>query len=123
MRFRNYLEVNDEQSWYVPPYFRKSGTKHGKRSHLVPCVGFAARAVDRLADFEDSKDWLFPASGRTKADREHAAQRVPRSTTFMAASINSRSSRSTALSFSERYSLASYRLRFPVPLQRKIASR
>jgi integrase len=74
-RFRTYAEANDECAWYVPPYFRKSGTKRGRRSHLVPCVGFAAHAqerLDRMADFEGSEGWLFPASVHTKADRPHA---------------------------------------------------
>lgn len=74
-RFRTYPEADDECAWYVPPYFRKSGTKRGRRSHLVPCVGFAARAaerLDRMADFETSKGWLFPADERTKAARPHA---------------------------------------------------
>ncbi|MGY4177636.1 hypothetical protein ACVIHH_002927 [Bradyrhizobium sp. USDA 4518] len=75
MRFRKYQEVLSEEAWYVPPYFRKSGTKRGKRSHLVPCIGFAARAVDRLdrlSDFEGSEGWLFPAATRTKSNRGHA---------------------------------------------------
>jgi integrase len=75
MRFRKYLEVVGEEAWYVPPYFRKSGTKRGNRSHLVPCIGFAAHAVDRLdrlSDFEGSNGWLFPAAKRTKSDRGHA---------------------------------------------------
>jgi hypothetical protein len=74
-RFRTYQEVNSECAWYVPPYFRKSGTKRGRRSHLVPVVGFAADAaerLDRLADYEGSQGWLFPAAANTKADRPHA---------------------------------------------------
>lgn len=74
-RFRTYPEANDECAWYVPPYFRKSGTKRGRRSHLVPCIGFAAHAqerLDRMADFEGSEGWLFPAAVHTKADRPHA---------------------------------------------------
>ncbi len=74
-RFRTYAEANSECAWYVPPYFRKSGTKRGRRSHLVPCVGFAAVAaerLDRLADYEDSEGWLFPAAAQTKSDRPHA---------------------------------------------------
>jgi integrase len=74
-RFEHYLQAKGEQAWYVPPYFRKSGTKRGNRSHLVPCVGFAARAVDelgRLVDYETYTGWLFPAAKRTKSDRGHA---------------------------------------------------
>jgi integrase len=74
-RFRTYREANDETAWYVPPYFRKSGTKRGRRSHLVPCVGFAAHAadrLDRLADFEGSEGWLFPARSDAKDGRPHA---------------------------------------------------
>jgi integrase len=74
-RFRTYREANDETAWYVPPYFRKSGTKRGRRSHLVPCVGFAAHAaerLDRLADYEGSDGWLFPARSDAKDGRPHA---------------------------------------------------
>jgi integrase len=74
-RFRNYLEAADEAAWYVPPYFRKSGTKRGRRSHLVPCVGFAAVAADRLdlmSDFAGSDGWLFPAGRSTRSGRPHA---------------------------------------------------
>lgn len=74
-RFREYAEVAGEQAWYVPPYFRKSGTKRGNRSHLVPVVGFAAVAaarLDKLSDFEGSEGWLFPAGKATRADRGHA---------------------------------------------------
>lgn len=74
-RFRTYPEANDECAWYVPPYFRKSGTKRGRRSHLVPCVGFAAAAqehLDRLADFEGSEGWLFPAGKTNRSQRPHA---------------------------------------------------
>ncbi|MGY3494209.1 hypothetical protein [Bradyrhizobium sp. USDA 4502] len=74
-RFHAYLEIEGEEAWYMPPYFRKSGTKRGNRFHLVPCVGFAAEAVrrlDPLSDFEGSKGWLFPAHKRSKASRGHA---------------------------------------------------
>jgi integrase len=73
--FRTYREANDETAWYVPPYFRRSGTKRGRRSHLVPCVGFAAHAadrLDRLADYEGSEGWLFPARSGAKDGRPHA---------------------------------------------------
>jgi len=75
-RFRSYLEAEGEQAWYVPPYFRKSGTKRGNRSHLVPCVGFAARAVDQLGRMlvydANYNGWLFPADKRTQSERPHA---------------------------------------------------
>jgi integrase len=74
-RFRTYPEANDECAWYVPPYFRKSGTKRGRRSHLVPCVAFAAHAaerLDRLADYEGGEGWLFPARSDAKDGRPHA---------------------------------------------------
>ncbi|UVO31460.1 Arm DNA-binding domain-containing protein [Bradyrhizobium arachidis] len=74
-RFKEYAEVKGEQAWYVPPYFRKSGTKRGNRSHLVPVVGYAALAaarLDKLSDFEGSEGWLFPAGKSTRADRGHA---------------------------------------------------
>ncbi|QUS40602.1 hypothetical protein RPMA_18470 [Tardiphaga alba] len=74
-RFRNYTEAINEVAWYVPPFFRKSGTKRGRRSHLVPCIGFAASAqehLDRLADFDNSEGWLFPAGKTNKSERPHA---------------------------------------------------
>jgi integrase len=74
-RFKEYEEVKGESGWFVPPYFRKSGTKRGNRSHLVPVVGFAAKAQARLcklSDFEGSEGWLFPAGLATRADRGHA---------------------------------------------------
>lgn len=74
-RFRTYPEVKSEAAWYVPPYFRKSGSKRGRRSHLVPCIGFAAVAaerLDRLADFEGSEGWLFPAGKTNRSERPHA---------------------------------------------------
>ena len=74
-RFRTYDEAAGEQAWYVPPYFRKSGTKRGNRSHLVPVVGFAAGAaarLDKLSDFEGSEGWLFPAGKASRSGRGHA---------------------------------------------------
>jgi integrase len=74
-RFKTYPEANDEAVWFVPPYFRKSGSKRGKRSHLVPVIGFAAHAqerLDRLSDFEGSAGWLFPAGKTNKSARPHA---------------------------------------------------
>jgi len=61
-RFKTYAETPGEQAWYVPPYFRKSGSKRGNRSHLVPLVGWGAEAVrklDLLSD-GDNPGWLFP---------------------------------------------------------------
>ena len=66
-RFKRYPEVPDEEAWYVPPYWRKSGSKRGKRYHLVPIVSWGAKAVyelDKLSDFEGSSGWLFPARGQ-----------------------------------------------------------
>jgi hypothetical protein len=83
-RFRTYPEANDECAWYVPPHFRKSGTKRGRRSHLVPCVGFAAHAakrLDRLTDFEGSEGLAVPGrrahQGRPTARRGRIVQRLP----------------------------------------------
>jgi integrase len=62
-RFKSYAETPDEEAWFVPPYFRKSGSKRGNRSHLVPLVGWGAEAVrklDRLSESEDGSGWLFP---------------------------------------------------------------
>jgi len=56
-RFKRFSEVPDEEAWYVPPYWRKSGSKRGKRYHLVPTVSWGAKAVyelDKLSDFEGS---------------------------------------------------------------------
>jgi integrase len=77
-RFKTYKEVNSEQVWFIPPYFRKSGTKRGRRSHLVPCVGFAAEAVERLDRLADEPEknpdgWLFAAAKQNKAAMRHAA--------------------------------------------------
>ncbi|WP_342739398.1 integrase arm-type DNA-binding domain-containing protein [Bradyrhizobium sp. B117] len=74
-RFKDYAEIKGEQAWYVPPYFRKSGTKRGNRSHLVPVVGFAAKAQQRLcklSDFEGSEGWLFPAGRASRTGRGYA---------------------------------------------------
>lgn len=74
-RFREYEEAPGESGWFVPPYFRKSGTKRGNRSHLVPVIGFAAAAqatLDKLADFEGSEGWLFPAGLASRTGRGHA---------------------------------------------------
>jgi hypothetical protein len=62
-RFKTYAETPDEEAWFVPPYYRKSGSKRGNRSHLVPLVGWGAEAVrklDRLSDGVDGPGWLFP---------------------------------------------------------------
>ena len=37
-----------EQAWYVPPYFRKSGSKRGSKSHLVPIVSWVDPVVRQL---------------------------------------------------------------------------
>jgi integrase len=74
-RFKTYPEANDECAWYVPPFFRRSGSKRGKRSHLVPVIGFAAHAqekLDRLWDYEGSAGWLFPAGKTNRSARPHA---------------------------------------------------
>jgi hypothetical protein len=62
-RFKRYPETPDEEAWFVPPYYRKSGSKRGNRSHLVPLVSWGAEAVrilDRLSDNVDGPGWLFP---------------------------------------------------------------
>src|ERR1035437_1063797 len=61
-RFKTYAETPGEEAWYVPPYFRKSSSKRGNRSHLVPLVGWGADAVrklDLLSD-GDNPGWFFP---------------------------------------------------------------
>jgi hypothetical protein len=70
----DFQQVDDEVIWRVPPYFRKSGTKRGNRSHLVPCIGFAATVqerLERLADVDDT-NWIFPAGKTNRSDRPHA---------------------------------------------------
>lgn len=74
-RFRTYVEAPGEQAWFIPPYFRKTGSKRGNRSHLVPLVGWGAEAVrrlDLLAD-GDNPGWLFPPH----RPRSAAASSVP----------------------------------------------
>jgi hypothetical protein len=66
-RFKRYPETPDEEAWYVPPYWRKSGSKRGDRYHLVPVMSWGAKAVyelDKLSDFEGSSGCLFPARSR-----------------------------------------------------------
>ncbi|MDB6165998.1 MAG: hypothetical protein JWQ83_1138 [Lacunisphaera sp.] len=75
-RLRAIEEAPGEHAWLVPPYFRKSGTKRGRRSHLVPVVGFAAEAVTRLEALvaaDGGTGWLFPVGKTARADRPHAA--------------------------------------------------
>jgi integrase len=63
-RFREFEAYPDETAWMIPPYFRKSGSKRGALSHLVPCVGWVAGVVKQLdklsADGRDTP-WLFPS--------------------------------------------------------------
>jgi len=59
----HFKDTEVDQIWMIPPYFRKSGSKRGDTYHLVPVVGFglnALKQLDKLADVEDSKGWLFP---------------------------------------------------------------
>jgi hypothetical protein len=42
-RFKRYPEALAEEAWYVPPSWRKSGSKRGKRYHLVPIVSGAQK--------------------------------------------------------------------------------
>jgi hypothetical protein len=66
-RFKAFPGVEGEHAWYIPPAFRKSGSKRGKTYHLVPVVGWCndvLRRLDRLSDFVlksgDINGWLFP---------------------------------------------------------------
>jgi hypothetical protein len=62
--FREYQGLPGEQAWFIPPYFRKSGSKRGKNFHLVPCVSWCAEVVhrlDKMADC-DTTNWLFPTN-------------------------------------------------------------
>jgi hypothetical protein len=63
-RFKVFEEAPDEEVWFVPAYWRKSRKEGGRRSHLIPIVGWGASAVrqlDILCDSENSRGWLFPA--------------------------------------------------------------
>jgi hypothetical protein len=70
-----FKEHDGARAWHMPPFFRKTGRKKGKRSHIIPIEGFAADALarlDPLADFEGSKGWLFPAGVTNRSTRQHA---------------------------------------------------
>jgi hypothetical protein len=60
-RFMRYAAAPHEQAWFVPPYFRKTRSKRGSRSHLIPILGFGAEAVRQLEKLADDDGWLFPA--------------------------------------------------------------
>ncbi|QDM22748.1 integrase family protein [Tardiphaga sp. vice154] len=58
-RFKRYVGSPDEQAWFVPPFFRKTRTKRGSRSHLVPVLGFGAEAVRAQERTINGSTWLF----------------------------------------------------------------
>jgi hypothetical protein len=37
-RFKTYAETPGEEAWYVPPYYRKSGSKRGNRERVPQFV-------------------------------------------------------------------------------------
>jgi len=58
-RFRRYPTAPDEQAWYVAPFFRKTRTKRGSKSHLVPVLSFGAEAVLAQERSVNGSNWLF----------------------------------------------------------------
>ena len=58
-RFRRYPTAPDEQAWYVAPFFRKTRTKRGSKSHLVPVLSFGAEAVLAQEKTVNGSTWLF----------------------------------------------------------------
>lgn len=58
-RFRRYPTAPDEQAWFVAPYFRKTRSKRGAKSHLVPVLGFGADAVAAQDKIAGDSRWLF----------------------------------------------------------------
>ncbi len=62
--FRRFPEMPSEQAWSIPPYWRKSGSKRGSLSHVVPCVGWCAGVILRLDKLADTQNnWMFPGAG------------------------------------------------------------
>ena len=68
-RFRSYAEAPDEEVWFVPPFFRKSGSARGNKSHLVPILSWGAEAVRKLDRLSDDEGWLFPAGRPQRAGK------------------------------------------------------
>lgn len=59
----NFQTFDDEELWKMPPYFRKpSKKKRSKGKHLVPLVGFAAKAIRKLDLLAGEQPWLLPVS-------------------------------------------------------------
>jgi hypothetical protein len=64
VRANNLQCFEDEVCWEIPPYFRKTAKKKRSQSkHLVPVVGFAAKAAHALlsAAADGEAAWLIPA--------------------------------------------------------------
>jgi hypothetical protein len=63
-RVDDFQMFDDEMLWGVPPYFRKpANKKRSQRRHLVPLVGFAAKAAQALrnASADGADAWMMPA--------------------------------------------------------------
>lgn len=65
LRARDLEFFEDDICWGIPPYFRKPAKKkRSQRKHLVPLVGFAAKAARALynAAADGAEAWLLPAT-------------------------------------------------------------
>ena len=59
----DFQSFDDEWLWVMPPYFRKTARKKRSRGrHLVPLIGFAAQAADRLDKLAGEQPWLLPVA-------------------------------------------------------------
>jgi hypothetical protein len=59
----DFKSFGDEWLWMMPPYFRKTARKKRSRGrHLVPLIGFAAQAADRLDKLAGEQPWLLPVA-------------------------------------------------------------
>jgi hypothetical protein len=62
----SFKSTDVDEMWEIEPFFRKSGTKRGRKVHLVPVVGFgiqAVKALDLIADGIGNSQWLVPRRG------------------------------------------------------------
>jgi hypothetical protein len=67
----HFKTFGDEELWEMRPYFRKpSKKKRSSGRHLVPCVGFAARAVRDLDILAGDQPWLLPVARARRAGQQ-----------------------------------------------------
>jgi len=67
----HFQSFGDEELWGMKPYFRKPAQKKRSRGrHLVPVVGFAARAVRRLDILAGDQPWLLPVARARRAGQQ-----------------------------------------------------